>query len=103
MTIFGEITTGQRKAESWLHDLLTMSTHLTRAICGYPYPLPPPSPPPHYQLDGATGDVRWSYEATAKGVSEGRAFAIDLVGDNTIVVAGFTGGSAASQRGKAYQ
>lgn len=73
-------------------------------LSGCPCPLPPPPPlPPHHQLDGATGDISWSYEATSDGVSEGRALAIDLVGDSTIVVAGFTGGSAASQRGKTHQ
>ncbi|CAM9165411.1 unnamed protein product, partial [Laminaria digitata] len=54
------------------------------------------------KLDGTTGATSWTYEATSEGVSEGRAFAIDLVGDSTIVVAGFTGGSADSPQVDAF-
>lgn len=52
------------------------------------------------QVDGTTGEKEWSYEATSDGVSEGRAFALHVGGDDTVVVAGTAAGGGANPTGK---
>ncbi|CAM9531583.1 unnamed protein product, partial [Ectocarpus sp. 12 AP-2014] len=50
-----------------------------------------------YKVDVRNGGTMWSYQATSEGVFEGRALAIDTVGDNDgmVIVAGTTGGTSA--------
>ncbi|CBJ28116.1 hypothetical protein Esi_0092_0020 [Ectocarpus siliculosus] len=50
-----------------------------------------------YKVDVSSGNTMWSYQATSEGVFEGRALAIDTVGDSDgiVIVAGTTGGTSA--------
>lgn len=50
-----------------------------------------------HKVDVSNGDTIWSYQATSDGVFEGRALAIDTVGDSDgmIIVAGTTSGTSA--------
>ncbi|CAN0198898.1 unnamed protein product, partial [Ectocarpus sp. 12 AP-2014] len=50
-----------------------------------------------YKVDISNGGTMWSYQATSEGVFEGRALAIDTVGDSDgmVIVAGTTGGTSA--------
>ncbi|CAB1113690.1 unnamed protein product [Ectocarpus sp. CCAP 1310/34] len=50
-----------------------------------------------YKVNVSNGGMMWSYQATSEGVFEGRALAIDTVGDSDemVIVAGTTGGTSA--------
>lgn len=48
------------------------------------------------QVAASTGTRVWSYSAASDGVSAGRALAIDLFGNNDVIVAGATSGNAAN-------
>lgn len=51
------------------------------------------------QIDGDSGATIWTYQSSSEGVSKGRAFAIDVIGADAIVVGGTTTGSDTSSTG----